>query len=64
MLDFLKSINNDGNSTEEIHHEEQLHKQDIHPQSDSGKVKVGSKEMTPEEYKQYQQFQRQFPDID
>lgn len=64
MLDFLKSINNDGNNTEEVYHEEQLHKQPIHPQSDSGKVKVGSREMTPEEYKQYQQFQRQFPDID
>lgn len=33
-------------------------------QNQKGRVKVGSREMTQEEYKQYLEIQKQFPDID
>lgn len=55
MLDFLKTINGNTEQKEEV-------KQEIKPQNNN-KIKVGNREMTPEEYRQYQEFQRQFPDI-
>lgn len=59
MLDFLKTIDiNDEENIEETKQEENTY------QSNSNKIKVGNREMTPEEYRQYQEFQRQFPDID
>lgn len=59
-----------GNITDE----EPTTKQPVKPQKENkpapqnnpkgGKVKVGSREMTQEEYKQYLEIQKQFPDID
>lgn len=43
---------------------EQPQQNNIPQQSISNKVKVGNREMTAEEYKQYLDFQKQFPDID
>lgn len=66
MLDFLKTIDTDDTiSEEEIKQEESITpiKQPNNNISNN-KIKVGNREMTPEEYRQYQEFQRQFPDID
>ena len=65
MLDFLKTIDVDDTLTEEMPQEETVKTQVEQPNKNvSNKIKVGNREMTPEEYKQYQEFQRQFPDID
>ena len=65
MLDFLKTIDVDDTLTEEVPQEETVKTQVKQPNKNvSNKIKVGNREMTPEEYKQYQEFQRQFPDID
>ena len=65
MLDFLKTIDVDDTLTEEMPQEETVKTQVKQPNKNvSNKIKVGNREMTPEEYKQYQEFQRQFPDID
>lgn len=63
MLDFLKTINNSENYQEEDTKEE--HVVSNTPKKDNGNtVKVGNREMTPDEYRQYLEFQKQFPDID
>ena len=65
MLDFLKTIDVDDTLTEEMPQEETVKTQvEQSNKNVSNKIKVGNREMTPEEYKQYQEFQRQFPDID
>ena len=65
MLDFLKTIDVDDTLTEEMPQEETVKTQVKQPNKNvSNKIKVGNREMTPEEYRQYQEFQRQFPDID
>ena len=66
VVDFLKSAG-DGSNIE-------VEEQQITPQKEqattqtttynSGKVKVGSREMTREEYQQYLDFQRAHPEID
>lgn len=64
MLDFLKSV--DTEISEEDYAEEQSYQEPVKQQAkqSNNKIKVGNREMTPEEYRQYQEFQRQFPDID
>ena len=63
MLDFLKTINSSENYQEEDTKEE--HVVSNTPKKDNGNaVKVGNREMTPDEYRQYLEFQKQFPDID
>lgn len=65
MLDFLRSVNPE-NVEEQPQQDIQ---QEAPPQQHNNgpgtkKIKVGNREMTPEEYKQYLDFQKQFPDID
>lgn len=66
MLDFLKTINTENdshiNTTSQEEYAEIPKKQSN--QNVSNKIKVGNREMTAEEFRQYQEFQRQFPDID
>lgn len=70
VIDFLKSVDDGSN----IEVEEQYIQQQSTPQKEqpmtqtttynSGKVKVGNREMTREEYQQYLDFQRAHPEID
>lgn len=65
MLDFLRSV--DPENT--VDQPQQNKRQEVPLQQHNNepgtkKIKVGNREMTPEEYKQYLDFQRQFPDID
>lgn len=66
IIDILKDIS--PNNYEEIQNQEPVYeqsKQQPEQQNiNSNKVKVGSREMTPDEYRQYQEMQRMFPDID
>ncbi|MEG1494741.1 MAG: hypothetical protein RR406_00355 [Bacilli bacterium] len=64
MLDFLKEMTHEDESVKQEATKQEETKEVQQPTSNSKKVKVGSKEMTPEEYKQYQDIQRMFPDID
>lgn len=66
MLDFLKTLNHSNEDYEEddvVESNIQEVQQSTTKQYDN-KIRVGNREMTPEEYRQYQEFQRQFPDID
>lgn len=62
MLDFLKTVDTDMNVEDEQVEVKQEVRHETVPQT-SNKIKVGNREMTPEEFRQYQEFQRQFPDI-
>lgn len=68
VTDFLRAVDGSNNDYEEEEEVIQQQKpiQPIHePYSESTrKVKVGSREMTQEEFRQYQEMQKMFPDID
>lgn len=63
VTDYLRGIDdsNDNNEEEEIIVEQQV-QQPIH-NTNSRKVKVGNREMTEDEFRQYQEMQRMYPDI-
>lgn len=68
LADFLKeNIEDDSEYTDdtEITTEESNHDLKANNKYSDGtpKIKVGSREMTEEEYKQYLEVQKQFPDI-
>ena len=63
VVDFLKTVAGEGNNEVEPEKPQQAPKENIQ-QTDSGKIKVGSREMTKEEYQQYLDFQRANPQID
>lgn len=65
MLDFLKTLNVEGgsNAQETTQNEHTQNSERQSHQNTSNTIKVGNREMTMEEYRQYQEFQRQFPDI-
>lgn len=65
VVDFLKSVDGDGNMEIEqqpIQQAPQPQKPQVNPTG--SKVKVGNREMTREEYQQYLEFQRAHPEID
>lgn len=65
IADVLRTYNNSNieNEEENIEYESEIGPQPKAKQQ-TGKVKVGSKEMTMDEYNQYLEFQRMYPDID
>lgn len=63
MLDFLKTVNNSEDDYQEEVKQETV-TTDIPRKENKNTIKVGNREMTPDEYRQYQEFQKQFPDID
>ena len=65
IADVLRTYNNSNieNEEENIEYESEIRPQSKAKQQ-TGKVKVGSKEMTMDEYNQYLEFQRMYPDID
>ena len=68
LADFLRAnIGTDDDEEEyyEDHDEEYVEQKPSQHYSDgSAKVKVGSREMTESEYKQYLDFRKMYPDID
>lgn len=67
VTDYLREIN-DGNSIDEEEQntlKEKINVPEANNQSQKGnrKIKVGSREMTEEEYKQYLEIQKMYPDI-
>lgn len=65
VVDILSgNITDEENTTQEQPSKQSIRQQAPQNQSNERKVKVGSREMTQEEYKQYLEIQKQFPDID
>lgn len=64
MLDFLKTVSSDTDMDQEDNIQEDSKAVNTNMSNSKNSVKVGNREMTPDEYRQYQEFQRQFPDID
>ena len=65
VVDFLKSMNGQtGNDISEPKPQSNTKQSPQPTQTSDKKVKVGNREMTMEEYKQYQSFQKMYPDID
>lgn len=64
VVDFLKTVVGEGNNVVEPEEKPQQAPKENIQQTDSGKIKVGSREMTKEEYQQYLDFQRANPQID
>lgn len=69
VIDFLRTVDGEEENQSNIDIEEQpiMQTPQPKPQSNnynSGKVKVGNREMTKEEYQQYLDFQRAHPEID
>lgn len=65
VVDILSgNITDEENTTQEQPSKQSIRQQALQNQSNERKVKVGSREMTQEEYKQYLEIQKQFPDID
>lgn len=65
VVDILNgNITDEENTTQEQPSKQPIRQQVPQSQSNERKVKVGSREMTQEEYRQYLEIQKQFPDID
>lgn len=63
MLDFLKTLNLDDEDVQEEDDNSNVSTSNVQQQS-TNTIKVGNREMTADEYRQYLEFQKQFPDID
>lgn len=68
VTEYLRNIDEDGNNEyEEVVQQPQVNTQpqvrQQPTQTNSNKVKVGSREMTQDEYRQYLEFQKKFPEI-
>lgn len=66
MLDILQSIASpsEENNTHTVNNDNKKSIEANNNNSKNKKIKVGSREMTEEQYKEYLEFQKMFPDID
>lgn len=63
VTDYLRGIDESNDNNEEEVEQPQVQQQPVH-NINSRKVKVGNREMTEDEFRQYQEMQRMYPDID
>lgn len=63
VTDYLRGIDESNDNNEEEVEQLQVQQQPVH-NINSRKVKVGNREMTEDEFRQYQEMQRMYPDID
>lgn len=63
VTDYLRGIDESNDNNEEEVEQPQVQQQPVH-NTNSRKVKVGNREMTEDEFRQYQEMQRMYPDID
>lgn len=63
VTDYLRGVDESNDNNEEEVEQLQVQQQPVH-NTNSRKVKVGNREMTEDEFRQYQEMQRMYPDID